>query len=625
MEKENKEYHEIIPENPENSKKESMTDNNRVVEDDDIVNKDTSSEYETNESSSDEDETKENLDNEGEHGFESDDSVILEREEGDGQESVSLKKVDDDEDKKNPQYIPKRGTFYEHDDRTLEDSEDKQEIPEKNEKQNKKNVWMEKKERWSHDRYNDNEQAPKSRSELVAIYGYDIRNEDGPPKARRRRRYGRGPNKYTRTWEDEDAYKPTKPVKVVKPKNKKKEDFQAEEFETNDTKEEIVVKDENILEEDTTQQNSPSNVENKVPTNIAPKYKQEPSNRSNNFSTDHSNYRPQNQRIGTGRVIKSKPEMKKEIKDSDYRGFTKTRQFRNSKSEQKVLPKNYKMDNTQRQSNNNEDCTDDIQKELCQMNIQEEPLKSNKQTNQRQNSVPPRLQAEQKGSKRYSSLRQRSLPETVAPSFSQAANYYATEYNQAPQPAQQQGILQQPNSIHGSTPPLSQIPPPPLPTIPQQVPVTTNPILQAPPQFATPFPQAPPPFLPPTVPTASFIPQPAPSIINYVQGQAQFPQAPPYQGYQHQQFNAVNQAAELYQCQGGTTYYSTQNQHISQRSVPQKRPKAAIPIVPPPPQEPRGRGRSNHLRDNSMQGEEMCETVITNSNIYEDSILYVQQ
>lgn len=48
-------------------------------------------------------------------------SVILEREEGDGQESVPQKRVDDDEDKKNPQYIPKRGTFYEHDDRTTEE------------------------------------------------------------------------------------------------------------------------------------------------------------------------------------------------------------------------------------------------------------------------------------------------------------------------------------------------------------------------------------------------------------------------------------------------------------------------------------------------------------------------
>ena len=44
------------------------------------------------------------------------------------------------------------------------------------------------------------------RDELVEAYGYDIRGEDNAPRARRRRRYGRGPNKYTRNWEDEDAY-----------------------------------------------------------------------------------------------------------------------------------------------------------------------------------------------------------------------------------------------------------------------------------------------------------------------------------------------------------------------------------------------------------------------------------
>lgn len=41
-----------------------------------------------------------------------------------------------------------------------------------------------------HDRYQEDAQNPKSRDELVALYGYDIRNEDGPPRARRRRRYG---------------------------------------------------------------------------------------------------------------------------------------------------------------------------------------------------------------------------------------------------------------------------------------------------------------------------------------------------------------------------------------------------------------------------------------------------
>lgn len=54
-----------------------------------------------------------------------DGSVILdvERQSGDGQEQdETKKKVDDDEDRSNPQYIPKKGTFYEHDDRTAEDA-----------------------------------------------------------------------------------------------------------------------------------------------------------------------------------------------------------------------------------------------------------------------------------------------------------------------------------------------------------------------------------------------------------------------------------------------------------------------------------------------------------------------
>lgn len=44
-------------------------------------------------------------------------------------------------------------------------------------------------DRWAHDFFDESEQAPKSRSELVNSYGYDIRNEDGPPKTRRNRRY----------------------------------------------------------------------------------------------------------------------------------------------------------------------------------------------------------------------------------------------------------------------------------------------------------------------------------------------------------------------------------------------------------------------------------------------------
>merc|ERR1719462_524577 len=95
--------------------------------------------------------------------------------------------------------------FYEHDDRlgTDEEAEDNKEA----EAEPPKRVWKaDVVERWGHDKFKDMDQEPKSKDELVASYGYDIRNEDSAPRARRRRRYGRGPNKYTRNWEDEEAY-----------------------------------------------------------------------------------------------------------------------------------------------------------------------------------------------------------------------------------------------------------------------------------------------------------------------------------------------------------------------------------------------------------------------------------
>ena len=145
-----------------------------------------------------------------------------ERQEGDGEETPSSPTLDDDEDKKNPAYIPKRGMFYEHDDRIdpadeMEEEEEEEKEKEKEEREKKKKAWKaDGGERWGHDKFMEMEQTPKNQDELVAAYGYDIRNEDAAPRARRRRRYGRGPNKYTRSWKDEDAYvkPPAAPVKA---------------------------------------------------------------------------------------------------------------------------------------------------------------------------------------------------------------------------------------------------------------------------------------------------------------------------------------------------------------------------------------------------------------------------
>lgn len=153
----------------------------------------------------DEEAEDEGEDEEGED--EEDDDEEDEGEEGDeAGEQAAAKPLDDDEDRRNPQYIPKRGGFYEHDDRTREEGEEGTPEQPVVEEKPKKNMRSEAVERWGHDMFDEIQQGPKSDHELVAVYGYDIRQEEGAPRARRRRRYGRGPNKYDRTWEDEEAY-----------------------------------------------------------------------------------------------------------------------------------------------------------------------------------------------------------------------------------------------------------------------------------------------------------------------------------------------------------------------------------------------------------------------------------
>ncbi|KAG8302424.1 hypothetical protein J6590_033020 [Homalodisca vitripennis] len=87
-----------------------------------------------------------------------------------------------------------------------------------------------------------------------------------------------------------------------------------------------------------------------------------------------------------------------------------------------------------------------------------------------------------------------------------------------------------------------------------------------------------PPGPPPTAPAAP--PYPPPPLLNYMPPPAFPPMAlqPPISG----QFEDLTQTPELYQGQGGITYYSTQSQNALPRPNPPRRVKLAIPIVPPP-------------------------------------------
>ncbi|XP_059204720.1 protein CASC3 [Centropristis striata] len=113
-----------------------------------------------------------------------------ERQSGDGQESTDDpetkaggkpgQKLDDDEDRKNPAYIPRKGLFFEHDVRGHAQEEERP-------KGRNRKLWKDE-GRWEHDRFREEEQAPKSREELIAIYGYDIRNGGGSGERQYRQR-----------------------------------------------------------------------------------------------------------------------------------------------------------------------------------------------------------------------------------------------------------------------------------------------------------------------------------------------------------------------------------------------------------------------------------------------------
>ncbi|EFN73087.1 Protein CASC3 [Camponotus floridanus] len=521
------------------------------------------------------------------------------RESGDGQEEEKpQKKLDDDEDRRNPQYIPKRGTFYEHDDRTTDEVTDNNAETQTNTKEVKeKKVWKDKEDRWDHDRYNDEEQAPKRPEELIATYGYDIRNEEGPPRARRRRRYGRGPNKYTRNWEDEDAYgKTTTPGRGNNRRfHKNSEDFPA--LGNNKTPDETTnsswKKDgKHTVQNQNTNGNAGSggDAEKLTNTKTSPR---ENSKRNPQESvsltasrTRGRGFKPNaNNNMVTNRIVENK---------SKGRG-----------------PGSVTIENRR---NNTAQHNDEHQlaHDMKQVNINDgqyhQPVRHNKgffaSSNQhRSNTVPPRMQQQQSshqqqthaqqqiqqqqdssGSrpKRYSSLRQRP---TISETSTQQ-NYPSqhAQHGYFPPQGYAQGHFEQSSPVTPATAPMAG-----QPVI--SLPPGGQPASYAPPAFLVPPPQ----FIPPqTAP---------PSIINYVPGPNGPTFSPNFQGYQGYNPSVQPQGPpppqELFQPQG-CTYYSPAQQQ--QQAAPMRRPKAAIPILPPPDnqQSGRGRGRSTQQYQNNQ-------------------------
>ncbi|XP_010872973.2 protein CASC3 isoform X2 [Esox lucius] len=138
------------------------------------------------------------------------DNLAGERQSGDGQESTDDPenkgtkpglKLDDDQDRNNPAYIPRKGMFFEHD---VRGSTQEEERP----KGRNRKLWKDE-GRWEHDRFREEEQAPKSRDELIAIYGYDIRNGGDRSYRQRKPRHSTSPVRDKR-WRDGDRERPVR-------------------------------------------------------------------------------------------------------------------------------------------------------------------------------------------------------------------------------------------------------------------------------------------------------------------------------------------------------------------------------------------------------------------------------
>uniref|UniRef100_A0A452H943 Protein CASC3 n=1 Tax=Gopherus agassizii TaxID=38772 RepID=A0A452H943_9SAUR len=144
-------------------------------------------------------------------------AVTGERQSGDGQESTEPsenkvgkkvpKHLDDDEDRKNPAYIPRKGLFFEHD---LRGQAQEEEVRPKG---RQRKLWKDE-GRWEHDKFREDEQAPKSRQELIALYGYDIRSAHNPddikPRRMRKPRFGSPPQREP-NWANERQNKAPRP------------------------------------------------------------------------------------------------------------------------------------------------------------------------------------------------------------------------------------------------------------------------------------------------------------------------------------------------------------------------------------------------------------------------------
>ncbi|GBM11763.1 Protein CASC3 [Araneus ventricosus] len=599
--------------------------------------------------------------------------VEEERQQGDGEEcspsnTAIEKELDYDEDRRNPQYIPKKGMFYEHDDRNNEDIKEKEPEPARD---RKKKLWLDE-GKWGHDRFREEEQHPKSRTELIETYGYDIRNEDGPPRARRRRRYGRGPTKYDRNWEDVTAYGREKfrgsprgnsrgrrasgrfrggpGFRGRGRRDSSPNSPRENEVENLSVNEEVPTKQET---EDAEVNNAPvinnnefpalpSKEVTETPTDTVPQQTYFNKNSSNisepksvrTLTFENSNYSNRNsvERDIPPRRGKTPPFSGNHERGnrkpnprggrgsgrgehSNRRGRGGMRHISPRFMENKI--NNLNVDMEQLSLENNDACND-VNPEAAQPSESNGVLPSAVNSNELSNMTLKGAGDSSGRPKRYSSLRQRSLPETSTyqtpppsvppphPSYYEAGyqtTLYAPTETCVPTPSTQSQTVTTTPILNPSAY-QTFTPPPYTDNYGLRMPVTPPPRLF--PQVSVPAPQPllpPPPCITPAANIMSFAPAPPPASYHQFAYQQYAPAPPPPP--------PTAPPSDMYTAPpAGITYYYPQTQPPSVRPTVQKRPKAAIPILPPPERE----AKRNDKKDSSQSSSSSNRNFSENSN-----------
>ncbi|XP_054850999.1 protein CASC3 isoform X1 [Eublepharis macularius] len=560
-------------------------------------------------------------------------TVAGERQSGDGQESTEPtenkvgkkvpKHLDDDEDRKNPAYIPRKGLFFEHD---LRGQTQEEEVRPKG---RQRKLWKDE-GRWEHDKFREDEQAPKSRQELIALYGYDIRSAHNPddikPRRMRKPRFGSPPQREP-NWANERPSKPPRhqshdstpvpprtfinrnsagtgrmPLPRTFPRTGHK-----------DTRSSYHAVDVNI-------QHTP--------------HFGEQSKRESNYRIRRSEPVPAREPSPEAEVVhvRSSPVKKEEglaespIAPADAlqpppdrpiekKSYSRARRSRTKAGETGKLadevppplgltpaplktaevipsPSPAKTENWEVPV---EASLDDLEQDMTQLNITEQNWNQGQPQFIQPQSIPNQMhigaapppqfnRMEEMGvqggrAKRYSSQRQRPVPEPAPPVHISImeGHYYDTlqfqgpiyTHGENPAPLPPQGVIVQPE-MHLPHPGLH----------PHQAPAPlTNPGLYPP--VSLPPGQQPPPPPPPQQLLAPTYFSPAPGVMNfgspgYPYPPGALPPPPPPHLYPNTQAQS--------QVYGGVTYYNTVQQQVQPKPSPPRRTSQPVTIKPPPPE-----------------------------------------